>query len=359
MSAAEALSPHQDRIHALLARRESVDVRAYELAAPEHIVRELQPVSLGLLADTQMLLEDVLTTCEGVSSIRHAVLAGDESANDTRKSYLPFELAVDATVAEEGSPLRAVEEITFLAQLELRQRSERLRRVRPTQGSLVILGECDSSLRRLRKALTAVDTSIAKVGGRPARSDFASELQLSLSVRRAYARFRARLLALGEPNATSLRGHLRLAGTQIAMLIGWREYGEMRVRDRVLVRELQARVLDWLRAGDKASEEDGLHIWQDLAACVDMFALVNRRQELVAHDRDLLARLAREVAGAPGDRPPSSGTLSQLRLLEGLDPALDAALVDPNVTNGAMIPLLQALSHHESPAPANAIAPGW
>jgi hypothetical protein len=308
-------------MHELVVRGRTIDIRAYEIAGIDRIAGELQPQTLTLVREGRTLLGSILEQCKHVDP---ADWIAGEAATSTFSSYLPFERAIDATMANLGSH-QVVEEIAFIAQLELRQREERLERVRPSQGTTALLGECDSSLRRVRKALNAVDAAIATVESVPPLLGFTSELHTSLAVRRAYAKFRSRVKAGGEPSPDMLRGRFRGVGTQIAKLVGWDIYPEMRVQDRLLLRDLQQRVLDWLRGGADATPAAGLRLWQDLAGCIEMLALVNRRQELVEHD-SAIVRAVSELIDAP-ELP--ERVWQDLRPLEGLDPELDQALQVP------------------------------
>jgi hypothetical protein len=335
----------QTTISELANRARSFDIRAYEVAPVERVMAELQPATLRLLADARALLGSILDTCQHVAA---SDWIAEEGELLWSASYLPFERALDATMGRLGSH-EAVDEIAFVAQLELRQRELRLERVRPQQGIALVLGECDSSLRRTRKALTAVDVAIATLEGVAPALSYESECTTSLAVRRAYAKFRARVMSEGEPSTATLRARLRGAGTQIAMFVGWEVYPDVRVQDRLLLRDLQRRILDWLRQGNDASAAEGLRVWQDLAAFMEMLRLVNRRQELVEHDT---ARL-RELGDALARDALADTTLVQLRTLEGLDDELDAALErpepDPVELRGIMARLAaQILPSHRS-----------
>jgi hypothetical protein len=306
----------------LVQRADANDIRAYEVATAGRIVSELQPATLALIGDATKLLLEIVDACSRAP--RSAPAA--QGAGVVLTSLLPFERAIDATVAmtKHGS-YGAVEEIGFIARLELTQRGERLARLAEAHGTVVLLGECDSSLRRVRKAFTAVDAAIAKAEAVSPLLDFTSELHTSLAVRRAYAKLRRRLLAGPEPTAETIRSRIRSVGTQIAVLIGWDVYPEMRVRDRLLLRELQQRVLAWLREGDAARKEAGLRLWRDIASSVEMFALVNRRQELVEHDR---AALRDAVAAFQGDASVTPAEWQRLIPLIGLDSELDLLLAE-------------------------------
>ena len=341
------LSRFQAPMHHLVVRGRSVDIRAYEIASAEQIAAELQPPTLELLQDTKQLLGSILDDCQRVEPGEHG--ADDASSAPWTNSCLPFERAIDATMAMLGSR-QIVEEIAFMAQLELRQRQERLVRVRASQGGVALLGECDSSLRRIRKALNAVDAAIAKVESVSPLLDFTSELQTSLAVRRAYAKFRARVMAGGEPTAETLRARFRGAGTQIAKLVGWEIYPEMRVADRLLLRELQQRILDWLRGAADGGSASGIRLWQDLAGCVEMFSLVNRRQDLVEHDSAIIRRLLDVIEHSALPEP----TWDEVRALEGLDHELDqviaASAKDPAALRAIVSRLAIQLGVRQAPS---------
>ena len=246
--------------------------------------------------------------------------------------YVPFERAVDAAVdaRTDGSARQAVGDLAFLAQLELRQRKARLERVAACRSAVAIIGECDSALRRIRKVLTAIDVAFARAGIAPQSLDYASELRISLCVRRACAKLRASIVAPGEPTPAALRARLRRAGTAIAVLVGWDVYPHLRVRDRLALRELQRRILDWLREG--AEPTSGIRLWQDLAAFLRMLAQINRRQELVDHDARLVRAARDELVGAAVVH---EELLARLSSLEGLDEGIDALLRPPPCTDAA------------------------
>jgi hypothetical protein len=188
--------------------------------------------------------------------------------------------------------------------------------------------------------MNAVDVAIASVEAVPTLLDFTSELQTSLAVRRAYGKFRARILAGGDPTPDTLRARFRGAGTHIAKLVGWDIYPEMRVQDRLLLRELQQRVLDWLRGGPEATSAAGVRLWQDLTGCLQMFLLVNRRQELVEHDTAIVRALAAQVEASELD----ASAWASVRALEGLDPELDQLLTGAVFETSALRPIVRRIA---------------
>ncbi|HET9933739.1 MAG TPA: hypothetical protein VFQ35_23710 [Polyangiaceae bacterium] len=160
----------------------------------------------------------------------------------------------EETVARAVDPVNAIGEIVFVASLELRLSEERLRSAGATSAT-TLLAECDSALRHLAKGLRAVVHAASRSREEP-RVSAHVELAVSRQVRRAYARFRRRIAAAEA--APDLHSRFRAAGTQIAMLVGHEAYPRMRVRDRLVLQDLQRRILAWLRDGGidaKAGEQ--------------------------------------------------------------------------------------------------------
>jgi len=110
------------------------------------------------------------------------------------------------------------------------------------------------------------------------------------------------------------------------MLVGWEVYPSLRVRDRLHLRELQRRILDWLRSANDPAM--GLRVWQDLEAFIRMLSQINRRQELIEHDTQVVAAVSASIATCSEPALPEA-TIELLARLEGLDDDLDALLASP------------------------------
>lgn len=310
----------QASIAALATRVEAVDIRRFESYPPEILVSELAPLVRTLLAEAHVVVADVVETCE-----REAGAPAADEGN-APGPYAPFEAALDTAVERRKEwSVAAVGDIGFLAGLELRQRLERLERLSglvPRGSHHVLVGECDSALRRIRKALMTIDRALSQAGVTEARLDFASELEVSLDVRRTYAKLRRRVQAIGPPEGDTFYVQLRAIGTALATVVGWKGYSNLRVRDRMQMRELQRRLLDWFRTERDPTE--GRRLWQDLDYFVQMLADVNRRQELEEHDARVVEQAWPVVATTDGALP--SSTMTALASLEGLDEEIDRLL---------------------------------
>jgi hypothetical protein len=144
---------------------------------------------------------------------------------------------------------------------------------------------------------------------------------VALRVRGAYADFRLQVAGLPEPqlDGRAVRTHLLRVGTLIAAFL-CDAFPVLRVEDRAQLRQLQARVRQWLRAPDPAPK-DGVRVWRDFVAYVDLLGQVNSREGLVEHDRAVVRRL---VDPATHTEPDEARRLVQC--LYGLDAQIDGEL---------------------------------
>ncbi|MBS2031989.1 MAG: hypothetical protein JST54_29090 [Deltaproteobacteria bacterium] len=322
---------------ALVERVQRVDIRAYEAATPDTIVTELQPQASTLVGAALALVGEVLVACQRESE-------GQPPAPQPPIAGLRFEQAIDRALSDAGNSALLIGDIAFMAKLELRQRHDRVGALNKIQSTLSVLGECDSALRRIRKALGAIDIAIASHHHTPKRIDFQSELAISLQVRSAYAKFRRRMLSTDASTGADLTAKLRGAGTNIAVMVGWAVYPDLRIRDRLQLRELQRRILAWLLPQHRVDLRAGMRLWQDLLAFVEMLPQVNRRQELLEHDAALFASLGEPLSALLPEGEVHELLRARLRLLAGLDDSLDRLVADPESRAGEITERLKLLA---------------
>jgi hypothetical protein len=337
-----ALANFQQLLLVVVKNCGAIDIRSYELASVARLLAELRPATLTFLAEARSLIGSLLDTCEVLqrpSLVVRSIAPHDMSQGGGGRR---FERAVDAAVASNRVSLEAIDEVAFMAQLELRQCAERLERVSIDCEAATLLSECDSSLRRLRKSLNAVGLTIARVLGVAPLAEYTSELEGSLAVRRALAGLRTRVTRGGEPAANKMRERFSQIANQIEILVSWDIYAGIRVSDRLLLRSLQQRLLAWLN-GVNATPEFGIRLWQDITACVEMFALVNRRQELVEHDAALLTQCVAALRAQAPQAQVDATFWRRLRAVEGLDVELDALLKRPEPRVNVLLAVLERL----------------
>lgn len=293
---------------------ESVDLRSFEVVEPSDEMARLV-VRVDDLATRAII-------------IMKSVGAGLEQPPSSGPSdELEFSTS-------ESSAIRPIEVcgIAFVAQLELRQCRERLA-VRSGFDLLAVLDECDRTLRRIVRALRALDLALSTELYCPRVLNDAELLPRSLRVRACYADLSSQISALPTPDATSIKKSLRLAGTSLAVLIGKSVYPELRVGDRLQLRGLQYRILSWLRgSASESTANSGLQLWSDIVAFLGVLQQVNHRPELQLHDARVIeqARAVALVAGA-GARWPAT-CFDDLCTLKGKGSALNALLSSDDPT---------------------------
>ncbi|HEY2735818.1 MAG TPA: hypothetical protein VGI70_17595 [Polyangiales bacterium] len=343
------LASFQELLLAVVKSCASIDTREYELASGTRLFLGLRPATLKLLGEARSLLGSLLGVTEMMQ--RPHPIARSLPPQDKSERRFPHSLV------PKPATLASVDEVAFMAQMELGQREERLERATIHWEIAALLGECDSSLRRLRKSLNAVGLTIARVLDVPAPAEYRSELESSLATRKALKGFRKRVTKGGEPTPSQLRDRFSFITNQIEILVSWDMYAGMRVRDRLLLRSLQERALQWLR-GVNATPESGMRLWQDIAACVEMFSLVSRRQELVEHDAALLTRCLSELQAHDAEELVDSAFVKQLRAMEGFDPELDALLEQRSLQVAGLRTVLERLAKPFTPSPGDHTSSG-
>lgn len=210
--------------------------------------------------------------------------------------------------------LTAIADSCFLARSELK----------PLLGQLQ-LGRADDStietmFRKMRRICTRVLMLLGPLVGR--RVDLTAEhheiVESSIALRRLYTRFRRSLVPCDDD--AQVPAALDAGAASLAQLLGHVDSHDIRVQDALVFREMLARLLGWV--SDSGTPEAGRRLHSDLTALADLLRFVNQRQELQAHDAEVIsAALAMSEAGVAM----SDALLMMLVPLEGLDDALDAA----------------------------------
>jgi hypothetical protein len=351
------MSPSPRELHDRLVRcathAQAVDVRPFELRPASEVVVGLVPPVVEVLSDAIDVCRGVVAAYDPVESAASPESAledvlGDDGESEGRSSSV-FHVDLDALVGGTGER-RAVADVAFLGVTELRPKLARVERLGRGADPWEVVAECGSGLRRVGKSLTAIEVVLCRVEGLDARLSFSTQLARSLEVRAQYARLR-RTIVRTEPGPASLQRCLRRVGTAIAMLIGKDVYPELRIHDRRQLRELQARILDWLRrepgrgtGGGETAEHtrEGMRLWQDLVGFAGLLAQVSRRQELIEHDAAQLDRVHGALRAARGERV-GEDAIATLCSLRGLDDEVDELLEEQVVSLAAWAPVVRRL----------------
>jgi hypothetical protein len=296
-------------VYGLFADCQRMGIRRFEDGGSVEISQRLSPVVSALIE----------RGAEIMATIR-AHYEQEQAAPDDNLELFEEELASVPPPAPK-SPAVVVCDVAFMAQAELRQHQLRLLSHRSEADAQEMISDCGGALRAIQKSLYAVEPLLCELEKIP--HFLPSHLETSLQVRKHYRKLWAFALVVGDVTAESARTALRGAGTRIAMLTGSDVYSLLREDDRFYIRELQVRILAWLREGTDPLA--AIRIWQDFSLFVEILRQVNLREELLRHDRDVLVRsaglleLRGEVALEEVKR--------QLRAVLGVDDGLDEAIL--------------------------------
>lgn len=280
-AALPALAPVAGELRKLIQQTTQIDLRTYEHASLDLLQSELVPRVCGTLDAT---LELTRALEEQVAAHREAPDVGD---------------------------------CAFVVRLELSQRRDRLSRLASRGHAVDVLAGCDSALRACVKCIRALGEAVRNRASTLPGYD--SDLHDAIRIRTCYAHFRERVANLGAPghDEASVRALLLRARQLIAVLVCSAEYPMLRIADRCSIRNLQTRMLDWLRA-DAPAPREGNQIWNDFTSYVDLLSQVSRREVLVEHDRQALSTLSTLTGPVM-----NADALATLQRLYGLDSELD------------------------------------
>ncbi len=274
-----SLSPRelQDHLVAIAHEARAFDVREYEDRPSAESIRELVPKVLETVDSAIALLE------AGV--IEKSAPRGKVTRSGLPRLGVSFYRAVDRVVAAEGR--EQLVDLASMARFELRAKADQLRLATdraeqepPEQFFALVVSLAASVLRKIAKVTTAMENALAEQFDLPAQLDFVTELATAQEVQQALEKFGNVVRVETPPLSAEIRGRLVSAGNAIARFICRDAYWHLRYDDRVELRKLQRRILDWLTSG--SDDRDGLRLWQEVAAFSQLLDEIERRSELVA-----------------------------------------------------------------------------
>ena len=300
------------RFDDLLGRIDSADIRVPEDSALIGLAADLVPRITKLLRDAT----DLLTEVEN-----HYTPPEDSVEIPDTLDQIGLQISLEYAA-------RDLNDIAFFARTDLRTAHDQLMAVAMQSGRMMALAtHCESSLRRLRKALISVESAICDFEGAepPERQWF--DLEISLQIRKLYWNLRRETGGRNVDSSKPLDVRLR---SVLYRIVAFRElsiYPLLRVEDRVSLRRLLKRIVEWLNSNER-DEEDAGRLWQDLAAFAELLIHVSHRQELQDHDLTEVAEALRTLfprgmilASVP------AALAARLQALLGLDDELDELIL--------------------------------
>lgn len=315
------------RFDRLIEQVESADVRVPEDSALISLASDLVPKVTRLLRRGIELLVEI----EERYLAEPGPSGGDASgAADSFETLDPLASlsSIGAQISAEFA-VRDLNNVAFFARTDLRSALDGLiASATQNRDQLTLASNCEAGLRRLRKALVSVESALHEFESRepPVRHWF--DLEVSLQIRRLYWNLRRETGAGPEEERKERPIEARLRSI-LYRVLAFRElsiYPFLRVDDRVHLRRLLKRILDWLN-GDEQDPQVARRLWQDLAGFAELLVQVSHRQELQDHDRRLLHRAYHALfpGGVAVEKIPGR-LLGDMQSLLGLSPELDELL---------------------------------
>lgn len=280
--AAAGFEAFSRRFAVLIRQVESVDVRVPEDSALIGLAADLVPKVTRQLRDGVDLLEAVQAFYDPVRQDLPARIAEEDSL-----------LHIGQMISAEFAA-RDLADLVFFARSELRGALDKMLESATRDASqLTLASNCETSLRCLRKALVSVESACYEFEGikAPPRQWF--DVELSLQIRKLYWNLRRETEMAGR-GGQSLEEKLRKVLYRVVAFRELSVYPFLRVDDRVHLRQLLKRILDWLN-GTERDPTEGKRIWEDLSGFAEILVQVSHRQELQDHDRELLDSVHRQL----------------------------------------------------------------
>jgi hypothetical protein len=190
-----------------------------------------------------------------------------------------------------------------------------------------VLATSETGLRKLIRLLAALETAVCNHADLEPQLTELHPLAESLRVRRVLWRFWRGILACKSYDDEEMSSCLVAAGASIAGLEEREEYRELRIGDRIQLRDLHERIRDWLCTSG-ASLADAQRLWQDLHGCAMLLREVNLRSELIDHDRKVVTECMAELDGLGPGAPCPPAVCRRLDAIRGRSDRLDDLIVD-------------------------------
>ncbi len=306
-----------DRINRVLDASMSVKFEVTDEPGSMTLAAISAPFILDLAEMTRVCLNDVFSYFEILD------LNSRSTSNTDSNSLVDIGALISSEIA-----IQEVLDLTFVATSHLRFGADRLRRAINDQNLLAMVNSSEVVLTRLRRGLLPVEIALGDYTGIKVPVRTIGDIEGSIEVRRIYAGLRRAVLAIGRPSDSDLESLLTEFSNHLSALRSNAVATQIRINDRVQITALINRIGQWKVCEDPKDIEAGHTIWSDLATFASLLALTNNRQELIDHDRRIIARIFHELYA--NIRPPSiisEEMLQKLCTLEGRDDDLDQLIL--------------------------------
>lgn len=288
------------------------------MAIGDDVLTSFEPAD-GIDPALDGALENLATAIQSSDSIPD--LSGKAVAEHEVENH--FAERVDRLMTRKESG-QAIADLAFVGKMELGHKRKRLETLSADNKSWEMITIAASARRCVLKIASALEQAIAKACGHSCDSEwFHTELEQSIRVRKLYARFRKNVISSVASEDEQLASLLADVEVQIYTVMGDECYEELRIGDRLLLREIQSRTAEWLQTGSDKDLEVARNLWQDIQGFVGILSSVSMRAELQAHDRRTVLDACRTFTHQDSQEPFSAKMRNRLAELAGLDNELD------------------------------------
>ncbi|MCA9628524.1 MAG: hypothetical protein KC766_12690 [Myxococcales bacterium] len=265
---------------------------------------------------------------EEEGEIADLLAAAQAALATTREAYGQVLQQLDGFLGSRPQEVVRLADAAFIGRFATGQLAAELGRAESNPERWAKIRAASKVRRELLRSLRSADLLVCQLLGCKAdTSYYLDELQHALAARHAYSKLRTEA---NRANGEDLDLSLRRAATTLAKLVGRDCYPDLRIHDRMLVRQLQGRMRRWF-AQSEASEDltlDGQRLLGEYHNFVEIALEVNKRPELIEHDRCLLTQLL-----VAWDELSQSEIVDTLTHVLGRDGELDSQLSNRHYTS--------------------------
>lgn len=304
-----------------------------ELEDPSTLCRELldAAVKAALAIDAKQLEVEPAPECAPfLSDARDAIRLG----RDALAGILGRAETIDSPFAER------VGDAAFMGRFVLAQLDGELARTSPAER-WEVARLVDKARRELLRGLRNAEVLMCRLlGTLPVHTYHYDELAIALATRHAY---RSLQRGAERSHGLDLWDNLRIASNSLAKLCGRDAFHAFRIYDRCTLLKLRGRIrkLFVARSRGENNDVDASRVLGEYHNFVEIAQEVNKRPELIEHDRVVLTRLQRDWQDLSYD-----AVTDELALVAGRDSRLDQALecgVSAEALEGIIDDVLQTL----------------
>lgn len=314
----------QSSIKNIVLKLQNIDLKKYEEATYQYILNNLQLELTPLFDEWQAFLNKIDT--------HYAIILSESNKIPNNNIQGEIESSNLEDDIDLSTPISQLSNTIAIAKWDYEWKVAALTSKLESEDSLSLLLSICNICSAIFKGSQAIEETLCNYEAIEPDELFANrskeQLIISLEIRRVYTKFSKMVSEENWANDIELttmiiRERLRRIGSAIAVLYGRDVFSHLRVSDRVLIKQLQQRILNWL-SNKTVDLEMGKTIWQDVCSFAELLTEINNRAELIQHDNQTLSTVYDELASLPDFiKPLPDNLFTQLKTAFGRNGYLD------------------------------------